>query len=187
MDFAFADPRLLFPNITESVANNIEFVINVLYLFGVIVMIIAEWKMFKKFGEKPWKSLIPFYSIYLLYKYTWKKSAFCYYFVSYLTFSICLYAAKYLTQYYPDNDLGVIIILIAIPFGIVMAVCNILSAFRIAESFGKGKGFCVGLVLLYVVFISILGFGKSKYLASNSEDKAIEEKSEVAESSEEAV
>lgn len=184
MDFAFADPRLLFPNITESVANNIEFVINVLYLFSVIVMIIAEWKLFKKFGEKPWKSLIPFYNTYLVYKYTWKKSAFWYYIVSYLTFSTCLAISKDLAERDPSNDWVVIIVLIAVPFGIVMTICNILAAFRMAESFGKGKGFCVGLLLLYSVFVSILGFGKSKYISNNSETAGTGDESKDEESGE---
>ena len=184
IDFVFSDPRLLFPNITESLALTIEFFASLIYLFSLILIVVAEWKLFKKFGEKPWKSLIPIYNVYLLYKHTWKKSAFWYYILSYFAFNICISTSEYLAQYYPGNDWETIIILIAVPFGIVLAVCNILSAFRIAESFGKGKGFCVGLLLLYAVFVSILGFGKSKYIANNSEDEVKSDKTEGVESEE---
>ena len=183
--FMTTDPRLLFPNITESAASTIEIIANFIYLCSLILIIVAEWKLFKKFGEKPWKALIPFYNTYLLYKYTWKKFAFWSYIVSNFAFTICISVSKNLAQYSPDSDWVTIMVLIAVPFGIGMTICTILSAFRIAESFGKGKGFSVGLLLLYAVFVSILGFGKSKYITNNNDDAAIEvDESKVAESEE---
>jgi hypothetical protein len=56
--------------------------------------------------------------------------------------------------------------------GIIAAVCSILYAFRFAEAFGKGKLFSAGLLLVYPIFISILGLGKCKYI-SNSDTESI--------------
>ena len=36
-----------------------------------IVMIIAEWKLFKKAGQPGWAAIIPFYNSYILAKITW--------------------------------------------------------------------------------------------------------------------
>ena len=37
---------------------------------------------------------------------------------------------------------------------------------RLAEAFGKKKTFAVGLLLIYSVFIAILGIGKTKYMGN---------------------
>ena len=75
-DFSYIDPRLLFPNLTESWVLTIDFVSLLLNLVAVILMVIAEWKLFKKFGEKSWKSLVPYYNSYIMYKHSWCKKAF---------------------------------------------------------------------------------------------------------------
>ena len=36
-----------------------------------ILMIVAEWKLFKKAGEHGWAAIIPFYNSYVLTKITW--------------------------------------------------------------------------------------------------------------------
>jgi hypothetical protein len=55
------------------------------------------------------------------------------------------------------------LILYFIPFvNIVMYIIVLLS---LARAFGRGTGFAVGLILLSPIFIPILGFGDSKYVA----------------------
>lgn len=41
-----------------------------------ICLVISRWRIFKKAGEKGWKSLIPFYDIYTEFKLTWTPSRF---------------------------------------------------------------------------------------------------------------
>lgn len=41
-----------------------------------IVLVIANWKIFTKAGEAGWKSIIPIYNGYILYKISWKTSVF---------------------------------------------------------------------------------------------------------------
>lgn len=36
-----------------------------------LLILIANWKIFTKAGEPGWKSIIPFYSEYTMYKFTW--------------------------------------------------------------------------------------------------------------------
>lgn len=40
-------------------------------LICLVVMVIAYWKIFEKAGEAGWKSLIPIYNIYVMFKITW--------------------------------------------------------------------------------------------------------------------
>lgn len=42
-----------------------------LILIIYILLIVAQWKIFEKAGEAGWKSLIPFYNMYILYKIAW--------------------------------------------------------------------------------------------------------------------
>ena len=44
----------------------------ILVIFAIcIVMIIAEWKLFKKAGQPGWAAIVPFYNAYVLTKITW--------------------------------------------------------------------------------------------------------------------
>ena len=48
---------------------------------------------------------------------------------------------------------------------IVNFVIAIILALKLAQCFGKGGGFAVGLILLPFVFYPILGFGSAQYTA----------------------
>ena len=41
-----------------------------------ILTIVAHWKMFTKAGVEGWKSIIPIYSDYVLYKIVWNTKSF---------------------------------------------------------------------------------------------------------------
>ena len=176
IEYSFFDPRLLFPHITEGWALTIELVVSLLNLIALFMTIVAEWKLFKKIGEKPWKSLIPYYNFYILYKHIWSKKPFWIYLVTTVSFEILEGASKYLSQNKPDSMWMTLLILIALPFGIASTVCNILYVFRLSEAFGRGKGIAIGLWLLYPIFISILAFGKFQYIGTYGKDQAEKEK-----------
>lgn len=164
LDFSFVDPRLLFPNITESFAHTLESISTTWYFISILLMILGEWKLFRKFGERPWKSLIPYYNTYIMYKRAWSKGAFWIYFLTSTLFTLAQNWSKTLAQNSADNFWDTLIILVALPFGIIAAIYSILYALRMAEAFGKGKLFCLGLLVIYPIFVAVLGFGKAKYI-----------------------
>lgn len=43
-------------------------IVMILYLAILFISLIASWKLFTKAGEEGWKSLIPFYNTYTLFK-----------------------------------------------------------------------------------------------------------------------
>lgn len=49
---------------------------SVMILALYVITVIAYWQIFKKAGEKGWKSLIPLYNSYIMYKISWKTSMF---------------------------------------------------------------------------------------------------------------
>ena len=59
------------------------------------------------------------------------------------------------------------IILMFIP--IVNVVISIIVSIDIANKFGKGAGFGLGLAFLGFIFYPILGFGDSKYMAESNQ------------------
>ncbi len=54
------------------------------------------------------------------------------------------------------------LLLLFIPF--VNFVILILAMISLAQAFGKGTGFALGLIFLSPIFIPILGFGSAKYV-----------------------
>lgn len=175
-DFSYLDPQLLFPNLTEGWLLLIKSLSNLFDIAGIILIVVAEWKLFKKFGEKSWKSLVPYYNAYILYKHSWSKKAYWIYFAASTMFSVCNAVSSHLAKNAPDASWMTLLVLISLPFGIIASVCSILYAFRLAEAFGKGRIFSIGLLVVYSIFVSVLGLGKSKYLGSSFERDRIMER-----------
>ena len=106
-------------------------------LFGVaLIFIAAGWRLFSKAGQPGWAVLIPFYNLYL---YT----------------QIIRRPKWWILLYF----LG------AIPFLGALGVLflSVIDSIRLAKVFGRSTEFGVGLILLNIVFIAILAFGKSDY------------------------
>ncbi|MGC3971953.1 MAG: DUF5684 domain-containing protein [Pirellulales bacterium] len=110
------------------------FVIAILALL--VVMFAGMWKMLEKAGEPGWSCLVPIYNFVVLLRVA-------------------------------DMSLWwiVVFLLAAIPFiGLIFGlVGGIVMGLRIAERFGKGTGFGLGLAFLGFIFYPILGFGDAEY------------------------
>lgn len=58
------------------------------------------------------------------------------------------------------------LILLIIPF--VNFVIAILAVIGLAQNFGKGTGFILGLIFLSIIFIPILAFGDARYIGEST-------------------
>lgn len=142
----------------------ISVVVVVLY----VITVIAYWQIFKKAGEKGWKSLIPVYNSYIMYKISWKTSMFWIEIALGVLYSI-LYGISY------SSGSAVLSVLAYIVY-IAVIVIGIMVLHKLSKAFGHGVGFTVGLVLLSPIFILILAFGSSQYVGNTTvEAKEIEE------------
>lgn len=117
-------------------------------LIFVILTLAGSWKMFAKAGMAGWKSLIPIYNMYLVYKLCWNTMYF------WIWFGITVVSAGFGLAYVPVA-------------GIVLAVVSILiqcnCAVRLSLAFGHGAWFGLGLCFFPYIFTMILGFGSSRY------------------------
>lgn len=117
-----------------------------------IVLVIANWKIFTKAGEAGWKSIIPIYNGYILYKISWKTSVF------WITVVLALIGGIL-------NGIGnPVTSVIGVILNIVIIVIGIMQSYKLSKAFGHAVGFTVGLVLLPPIFTLILGFGSSEYI-----------------------
>ncbi|WP_243129375.1 DUF5684 domain-containing protein [Eubacterium maltosivorans] len=123
-----------------------------LMLLWYILILAAGWKMFEKTGEPGWKSFIPFYNEYTVYKFSWNTMLFW-------VNLICVVLSRWLG----GSDMG-ILTLIAGVMSLVSVVLYIGISYKLAQSFGQGVGFTIGLMILRPVFILILGFGSADYI-----------------------
>ena len=136
-----------------------------------VLMIVANWAMFNKAGEKGWKSIIPVYSTAIKYKiaginpYLAIPTTIIYTIVynqdsimkimKILKFS--LKEQFHVFRMFKDfNDSAFYYIFIAILFVFV-----IWESIKIAKAFGNAPIFGVGLLLLPFIFYPILAFGRS--------------------------
>ena len=173
MSFYFSNSEYFSPRL-------IPFLIflNLIALGAAIVSVIAMWKMFEKAGEEGWKSLIPFYNVYILYKIAWARkpgivAAIVLPAVTFVVTIILMFAIVFSAALRWGNPaetlFGAIFPFFAffiIVFGLIIAdyVLGIICYVYLARAFGKSGGFAVGLIFLSVIFIAILGFGPARYI-----------------------
>ena len=105
----------------------------------VVLVVVANWKLFSKAGQPGWASIVPFYHDYIVYKIFWGKG--------------WLFVVPILLGLIPWNGL----------FSLVAAVIYALTCYKKALAFGKGAGFAVGLFFLNPIFTMILAFGDYTY------------------------
>ena len=120
-----------------------------------VLTLVAKWKIFTKAGEKGWKSLIPVYSTYVEFGFTWNRLQGILVLASLLVARIITGIAS------PDS---VIYGLAAIP-AIYAGVAGLIQIHKLSKAFGHGFGFTLGLIFLNPIFLMILAFGKdSQYV-----------------------
>lgn len=115
-----------------------------------IYQIVGTWKIFSKAGKPGWASIIPIYNIYI-------KSNIVFGNLSYFIVIMVLWVVTLVGKFSEIGSLSYLVSLASFALHIVYSI-------KLAKAFEKSGGFAVGLVLLPPIFISILGFGSSKYI-----------------------
>ncbi|MDO4962385.1 MAG: DUF5684 domain-containing protein [Eubacteriales bacterium] len=123
-----------------------------------VLCVIGNWKMFEKMSEPGWKSLIPLYSDYTIYKDCWNTSAFW----GFLAASVITAVGSQYSD--ASAAIGMLVSLASMASCVVCILCNI----KLSRSFGHGYLFAFGLTFLRPIFLMILGFGESQYYGNTS-------------------
>ena len=141
--------------------------ISIFMIVMLVLTIIARWKMFTKAGEAGWKSLIPIYCDYTLYKIVWNAKSFWIYTLSSIgSVALNILGGQYAIvggQLVATGGGNFFIGIIAYLAGIVTLVYTVISSIKTATAYGKSPFFGLGVLLLPGIFNLILGFGKAEY------------------------
>ena len=118
-----------------------------------VLVLIATWKIFVKAGEKGWKSLIPFYSVYIQCRIAGISKIFW--------IDLPVMILLLVLNWTGRNEMGVYKVLYYSNFAL-----QTLSYGYLARAFGKKVKFCIAAAFLPVIFLPILGFGSAKYVGT---------------------
>lgn len=137
-------------------------------LIGILaIQYVAQWKIFVKAGEPGWKCLVPFLNGYTLYKLFWKP---VYYWLTLVLgvivcVLVCIWAAMTSVVAHEAwfSAFTVVTWLVYAAYLVVAIVWSVKLYLGMSRSFGYGGGFAAGLVLVNIVFMLILAFGKDTY------------------------
>lgn len=133
-----------------------------------VLSVIAHWRMFTKAGEKGWKSLIPVYSDYVLFRLSWNTRSFWVWFgagvvmavVSMMTTEYVVSASGELYSMSTGNIFTSAITFIA---SLVSLFWSGMLCLRMAVAYGKKPSFGIGLLILPQIFKMIIAFGSAEY------------------------
>lgn len=131
--------------------------ISIIALVWYVLQIIANWRIFKKAGEAGWKSIIPIYNSYILFKIAWKP---LYFWLEIVIAAVVGVLGALAPQM--ENAASVISVVILIAL-VVFCIFNIILFYKLSKAFGHGVGFTLGLLFLNPIFMLILGFGSAQY------------------------
>ena len=129
-----------------------------LWMIGLVILfyflqIVAQWMLFVKAGEPGWKSLIPVYNYYTLFKITWSGGAFL------LLAVLSVVSALLLRN--TDSSWA---LWLGRAFSAVVSLMSIIETWKVSRAYGHGIGYFLGLIFLEPIFVMILGLGSSRYV-----------------------
>lgn len=135
---------------TQTMAGFLIFIIRVVLIIATTV---GLWCIFEKADEAGWKSLIPFYNVYILYKLAWSSK----HAIIVTILLVILDALNTVSVYIPNVKYIYLVV------GVALLVYAIIGNYKLSRAFSYSGAFTVGLVLLNPIFILILGKGNAYY------------------------
>ena len=141
----------------HALFKSIPILIALLFAFRIV----CRWKVFGKINLKPWTSLIPIVSEYLVFKKTWKAWPFVLLLILAAVFGFIVQATAYIDiylpiPYYVKSHMTVLSI-------VCLMLIPILQYKHLAFAFGHDIGYVMGLLFLNPIFLGIMAFSKDSF------------------------
>ena len=130
----------------------------VVFIFA--LSLIGKFFIFEKMGMPGWKSLIPIYSDYLLFRELIGAGYFWGYIASALLAGSC---SALVTIGMVSGVMEFLFIITAVAACTVTIAIQIKLAHSLSKSFGHGIGYTFGLVFIEPIMLMILGLGNNRY------------------------
>ncbi|MCG4528866.1 DUF5684 domain-containing protein [Intestinimonas massiliensis (ex Afouda et al. 2020)] len=132
------------------VLGGFVFVFAIITLAVAILMIIANIFIFRKMGLPGWYSIIPFWNVYNQVSKTWLVTPWFW-----------VYLGLFVAPWFLEGFLLSVVSILAFALGVAMNL-------KLAAAFGKGVGYCLGLIFLPVIFLPVLAFGQATYIGNQT-------------------
>ena len=130
----------------------------VVFIFA--LSLIGKFFIFEKMGMPGWKSLIPIYSDYLLFRELIGSGYFWGYIASALLAGSC---SALVTIGMVSGVMEFLFIITAVAACTVTIAIQIKLAHSLSKSFGHGMGYTFGLIFIEPIMLMILGLGNNRY------------------------
>ncbi len=120
-----------------------------------VLLIITEWRILRKAGEKGWKSLIPIYNIYVSHHIVGMSHI-------WFILEICTWIVELIfesSSVIPEWA----VIVFGIPTALITVASELIHIIKMCDCFGKGKLFKIGMFFIPSVFTMIIAFDNSEY------------------------
>jgi hypothetical protein len=134
-------------------------IISVILLVLLAFALIIQWRIYTKASQPGWACFIPVYNIIVYLRIIGRSPSWLLLYIACIAIYFC--GAEMLVR---GSATGALLSIIS---GMVLLVISIIDTHRLSKSFGKESGFTIGLVLMNIVFLAILAFGKSVYIGPN--------------------
>lgn len=122
-----------------------------------LVTAIATWRVFEKAGISGWKSLIPLYREYLLFRIAWDTKQFRYYLLAMAVSAIFEPLADKAGAMSIYGTIGAIVNIIVIYYEVMMKM-------KLAHAFDRSRAFGLFLYFLEPFGMMSLGYGPYDYI-----------------------
>ena len=129
-------------------------------VFVLALTLIGKYFIFEKMGMPGWKSLIPIYSDYLLFRELIGSGYFWGYIASALLAGSC---SALVTIGMVSGVMEFLFIITAVAACTVTIAIQIKLAHSLSKSFGHGIGYTFGLIFIEPIMLMILGLGNNRY------------------------
>ena len=129
-------------------------------VFIFALSLIGKYFIFEKMGMPGWKSLIPIYSDYLLFRELIGSGYFWGYIASALLAGSC---SALVTIGMVSGVMEFLFIITAVAACTVTIAIQIKLAHSLSKSFGHGIGYTFGLIFIEPIMLMILGLGNNRY------------------------
>lgn len=120
-----------------------------------IALTVAQYKLFIKAGEKGWKALIPFYSLFVSHHLIGMKHFWFILDMIFWALEVLLEVFKFAPLWLEET-----ILTLAVLFAIISEIIHIM---KVCYCYTKSELFGIGLFVIPPLFSLILAFGKSEY------------------------
>ena len=117
-----------------------------------VLSVVALWFIFDKAHEHGWAAIIPFYNDFVLFKITWGNGWL------FLLSAVPAVIATLLSPSAEEIMAGATTGALPTILNLITTVVMIITAVKLAKSFGKGGGWACGLIFLDTIFLCIMAF-----------------------------